>query len=196
MNSFWMFWIGCLCGARLVSSFYDFWKITFWDFATFFSFLTQSNLCLLQMFILRSIKAYLCPNMINFDGVDFSECRSEEAISFFWHSVYFNKQHHNLYLPSNSSDSTLVEDYFKESQWPLTFDRMQLKYYTDWSFIKILEIIQEWNPFRSDLQHLHGNHCPWQVRQTCSCSNVPSIRLPITCRKKQNQTHLCQKGKK
>ena len=26
--------------------------------------------------------------MINFDGVDFSECHSEEVISFFWRSVY------------------------------------------------------------------------------------------------------------
>ena len=28
-------------------------------------------------------KAYLCLIMINFDGVDFSECRSEEVISLF-----------------------------------------------------------------------------------------------------------------
>ena len=27
--------------------------------------------------------AYLCPKMINFDMVDFSECRSEEVISYF-----------------------------------------------------------------------------------------------------------------
>ena len=27
--------------------------------------------------------------MINFDAVDFSERRSEEVISFFWRSVYF-----------------------------------------------------------------------------------------------------------
>ena len=26
--------------------------------------------------------------MINFDAVDFSECRPEEVISFFWRSVY------------------------------------------------------------------------------------------------------------
>ena len=29
--------------------------------------------------------------MINFKGVDFSERRSEEVISFFWRSVYFHK---------------------------------------------------------------------------------------------------------
>ena len=39
------------------------------------------------MFLLRSIiKAYLCLN-INFDGVNFSERRSEKVISFFWRSV-------------------------------------------------------------------------------------------------------------
>ena len=27
--------------------------------------------------------------MIKFDAVDFSECRSEEVISFFWRSVYY-----------------------------------------------------------------------------------------------------------
>ena len=36
-----------------------------------------------QIFLLRSIKAYLCPNIINFDAVDFSERRPEEVISFF-----------------------------------------------------------------------------------------------------------------
>ena len=35
------------------------------------------------MSLIRSIKAYLCQNMIKFDGVDFSECRSEEVISFY-----------------------------------------------------------------------------------------------------------------
>ena len=37
------------------------------------------------MFLLRSIKAYLCPNVIDFEWVYFSECRSER---FFWRSVY------------------------------------------------------------------------------------------------------------
>ena len=35
------------------------------------------------IFLLRSIKAYLCPNMINVDAVDFSERHPEEVISFF-----------------------------------------------------------------------------------------------------------------
>ena len=36
-----------------------------------------------QIFLLRSIKAYLCANIINFDAVDFSGRRPEEVISFF-----------------------------------------------------------------------------------------------------------------
>ena len=36
-----------------------------------------------EIFLLRSIKAYLCPNIIKFDIVDFIERRSEEVISFF-----------------------------------------------------------------------------------------------------------------
>ena len=35
------------------------------------------------MFLLSTIKAYLCPNIINFDGVDVSKCRSEEALDNF-----------------------------------------------------------------------------------------------------------------
>ena len=40
-------------------------------------------------FILRMNLPNLCPNMNHFDAVDFSECHSEEVISFFWRSVYF-----------------------------------------------------------------------------------------------------------
>ena len=47
-------------------------------------FLTQANLCFVfQMSLLRSIKAYLCPHMINFDGVNLSERRSKDVISVF-----------------------------------------------------------------------------------------------------------------
>ena len=53
-----------------MSSFCDFRKMTFSVFTTFFSFLTQANLG-------------FCPNMINFDSMDFSECHPEEVISFF-----------------------------------------------------------------------------------------------------------------
>ena len=48
----------------------------------------RENLVFFQIFLLRSIKAYLYPNIINFDAVDFSERRPEEVISFFWRSVY------------------------------------------------------------------------------------------------------------
>ena len=44
--------------------------------------------CVFQIFLLRSIKAYLCANIINFDSVDFSGRHPEEVISFFWRSVY------------------------------------------------------------------------------------------------------------
>ena len=44
--------------------------------------------CVFQIFLLRSIKASLCPNIINFDSVDFSGRHPEEVISFFWRSVY------------------------------------------------------------------------------------------------------------
>ena len=87
MNSYLMFWIGRLRGARSVSSFCNFRKITFRDLTTFLSFLMRENV--FQIFLLRSIKAYLCPNIIKFDSVDFSERRPEEVISFFWRSVYF-----------------------------------------------------------------------------------------------------------
>ena len=86
-----MFWIGCLHRAHSVSSFCDFHKITFCDFTTFFSYLTLSKPLFFSSDVpLRSIKPpNLCPNMINFDGLDFSERRSEEVISCFWCSVYF-----------------------------------------------------------------------------------------------------------
>ena len=40
------------------------------------------------MCLLRINFPNLCPNMNHFDAVDFSECHSEEVISFFWRSVY------------------------------------------------------------------------------------------------------------
>ena len=41
-----------------------------------------------KMCLLRINLPNLCPNMNHFDAVDFSECHSEEVISFFWRSVY------------------------------------------------------------------------------------------------------------
>ena len=66
-----------------MSSFCDFRKMKFRDLTAFFSFFTRENVVkLIQMFLLRSIKAYLCPNIINFDSVHFSERRPEEVVSF------------------------------------------------------------------------------------------------------------------
>ena len=82
-----MFLIGRLRGARSVSSFCDFRKMTFRDLTAFPPFSREKS-CVFQIFLLRSIKAYLFPNIINFDSVDFSERRPEEVISFCWRSVY------------------------------------------------------------------------------------------------------------
>ena len=49
------------------------------------------------MCLLRRTSANLCSNMIHFDAVDFSECHSEEVISFFWRSVYVAKKLLNLW---------------------------------------------------------------------------------------------------
>ena len=91
MNSYWMFWIGRVRGARLVSSFCNFRKMTFHDLTPVFSLFDARKSCVFQIFLLRSIKAYVCPNIIKFDSVDFSGRRPEEVISFFWRSVYDEK---------------------------------------------------------------------------------------------------------
>ena len=41
----------------------------------------------LEMCLVRSTIAKLCQNTIHFDALDFSECCSEEMISFFWRSL-------------------------------------------------------------------------------------------------------------
>ena len=56
INCYCMFWIGCFRGTHWESSFCDFRKITFRDFTAFFSFLTQANFFLLQMFLLGVLK--------------------------------------------------------------------------------------------------------------------------------------------
>ena len=93
MNSYWMFWIGCLRRARSELARWAVSAISKNDLSWFnrvLSFLTQEKSCVFQIFLLRSIKTYLCPNIINFDAVDFSERRPQEVISFFWRSVYLN----------------------------------------------------------------------------------------------------------
>ena len=74
----------CKLRAQEASSFCDFWKMTSCNFTLFYSFLTQANV---WFCLVRSIIANLCPIIINFNAVDFSECRSEEVINFFWRSV-------------------------------------------------------------------------------------------------------------
>ena len=73
--------------AQEASSSCDFWKFTSCDFISFISSLIEVNFCFL-MCLLRINLPNLCPNMNHFDEVDFSECHSEEVISFFWRSVY------------------------------------------------------------------------------------------------------------
>ena len=71
-----------VCGklpARMASSFCDIEELTSCDFTGFFGFCF-----VLQMWIV----ANLCSNTINFEAVNFSDCRSEEGISLFWRSVY------------------------------------------------------------------------------------------------------------
>ena len=91
MNSYWILWIGRLRRAHpelarwAVSAIFENWHVVIKPY--FLLFETRIS-CVFLIFLLRSIKAYLCPNMINFDAVDFSECHPEEVISFFWRSVY------------------------------------------------------------------------------------------------------------
>ena len=77
--------------------------MTFRDLTAFFLLSDTRTFIVFQIFLLRSIKAYLCPNIINFDSVDFSERRPEEVISLFWRSVYITSNNlnikvHNIYL--------------------------------------------------------------------------------------------------
>ena len=55
-----------------------------WPFVIYPHFLLfdRRKCCVLQIFLLRSIKAYLCPNIVNFDSVDFSERRPWRSDKF------------------------------------------------------------------------------------------------------------------
>ena len=91
MNSYWILWLGRLRRARselarwAVSAIFEKWHVVI---KPYFLLFEARISCVFLIFLLRSIKAYLCPNMINFDAVDFSERHPEEVISFFWRSVY------------------------------------------------------------------------------------------------------------
>ena len=56
----------------------------------FFIFTIYQNYTLA---LIRITIANLCPNMINFDALDFRNSLSEEVISFFWCSVYISHWH-------------------------------------------------------------------------------------------------------
>ena len=64
--------------------------LTIWsDFTTLFSFLTRTTIFSSFLYFLCAFitLANLCPNMINFDMVDFSKCRSEEVMFLLMLSV-------------------------------------------------------------------------------------------------------------
>ena len=61
----------------------DFRKMTFRDLKRIFLLFAARKSCVFQIFLLRSIEAYLCANIINFDSVEFSGRRPEEVIRFF-----------------------------------------------------------------------------------------------------------------
>ena len=89
-----MFWIGRLSVELAQSSLGE---QFLWFSKNDLSWLKHSFLlydarkaCVFQIFLLRNIKGYLCPNINHFDSKDFSERRPEEVISFFWRSVYFD----------------------------------------------------------------------------------------------------------
>ena len=87
-----MFWIACLRVAHpelarwAVSAIFEKWPSVI--FNHIFLLLDTRKSCVFQIFLIRSIKAYLCPTIIDIDCVDFSEGCPEEVISFFWRSVY------------------------------------------------------------------------------------------------------------
>ena len=101
MNSYWTFWIGCLSVELAQSSLGDeqFLRFSKNDLSWFnriFLLFDKRKSGVFEIFLLRSIKAYLCPNIINFDIMDFSERRPEEVISFFWRSVYIGRELRSL----------------------------------------------------------------------------------------------------
>ena len=62
-------------------------KIDLLRFHRIYLLFDWSKLLFFEMCLLINLPN-LCPNMNQFDAVDFSECHSEEVISFFWRSVY------------------------------------------------------------------------------------------------------------
>ena len=116
--------------------------MTFRDLTAFFSFLTGENL-VFQIFLLRSIIAYLCPNIINFDIVHFSERRPEEVISFFWRSVY--DSHHQklslLKLIEQYLDSSIIRRWGRE-KWSVPKNRT----FHLWSLLILSSVLEPRSP--------------------------------------------------
>ena len=78
-----MFWIASveLAQSSLGEQFLRFSKNNFSWFNRIFLLFDTRKSCFFEIFLLRSIKAYfMCPNIINFDSVDFSERRPEEVM--------------------------------------------------------------------------------------------------------------------
>ena len=78
----------CFCLLRTPSprgeQFLWFLKIALLRFQCIYLLFAWSNFLFFYMCLLRTNLPYLCPNMIHVDALDFSECHSEEVISFFY----------------------------------------------------------------------------------------------------------------
>ena len=99
--SFWMFWIGCMPPwsnrqSSLGEQFLRFLKIylSWYNRIIYFSPFWNKKILCFQVFLLRSIKAYLCQlkKLIHFDIVGFVEHCPKEVTSFFSRSVYMDVQ--------------------------------------------------------------------------------------------------------
>ena len=73
--------------------------------------------------LIRSIKAYLCPNMINFTALDFSERRSEEVIYKFLLTSSVVVSLHDLYSCVDGSLSVQA-DHCTAYMYMMTIDNM------------------------------------------------------------------------
>ena len=80
--------------ARSVSSFCDFRKKLPFVIKPYCLLFEARIPCVFLIFLSRNIKAYLCPNMINFNAMDFSERRPEEVMFLLTLSVFTHYTHH------------------------------------------------------------------------------------------------------
>ena len=93
-----------------------FWKITFCDFTAFFLFFDTSKPLFFQTFLIRSIQAYLCQNIINFDVDGFwyknkaSLWRSDIKVSFDFQYTFQEIKFHKI------DDIWQIHSFFKYLQ--------------------------------------------------------------------------------